>query len=209
MALENSANPQITRFSRSGAYWFDFNTVRVVGFVVATAAIAFGSTDDSLVQQVPAACVPPVFGDPPIVRPIDHATNRCDLDGEPSATNPADQAKQEAQNRAKNEFCAWQNTDPALVTRFSFDQLQKPLPAGFPWGSRSNLPTAEERKAIREFYTTFEGDTFGEGSCVHSLDTRISYSLAPRSFLITCGDEWAKPDTYESGVSTVVLMRRL
>src|SRR4029453_15045504 len=79
---------------------------------------------------------------------------------------PADQAKQEAQNRAKNEFCAWQNTDPALVTRFSFDQLQKRLPAGFPWGSRSNMPTAEERKAIRAFYTTSEGDTIGEGSYV-------------------------------------------
>ena len=88
------------------------------------AVIAFDSKDDSLVQQVPAACVAPAFGDPPIVRPVDHATTGCDLDGEPSATSPADQAKQEAQNQAKNEFCAWQNTDPALVTRFSLDQLQ-------------------------------------------------------------------------------------
>ena len=38
---------------------------------------------------------------------------------------------------------------------------------------------------------------------------RISYSLAPRSFLIPCGDEWARPDTYESGLSKVVLMLRL
>ena len=140
--------------------------VAIVGIVVATAAIAFGSKDDSLVQQVRAACVPLAFGDPPIVRPIDHATNGCDLDGEPSATDPADQAKQEAQNQAKNEFCAWQNTDPALVTRFSFDQLQSCLPSGFPWGSRSNMATAEERKAIRAFYTTSEGDTIGEGSYV-------------------------------------------
>ena len=58
-----------------------------------TAAIALGSTDDSLVQQVPAACVPPAFSDPPIVRPIDRATTGCDLDGEPSATDPADQAR--------------------------------------------------------------------------------------------------------------------
>lgn len=28
LALENTANPRITRFSRSGAYWFDFDTVR-------------------------------------------------------------------------------------------------------------------------------------------------------------------------------------
>ena len=28
------------------------------------------------------------------------------------------------------------------------------------------MPTAEERKAIREFYTTSEGDTIGEGSYV-------------------------------------------
>jgi hypothetical protein len=27
--------------------------------------------------------------------------------------------------------------------------------------------------------------------------TKINYSLSPRSFLITCGDEWAKPETYE------------
>jgi hypothetical protein len=66
----------------------------------------------------------------------------------------------------KNQFCAWRDTDPALVTRYSFDQLQKRLPAGFPWGSRTNMPTAEERKAIREFYMTSEGDTIGEGSNV-------------------------------------------
>ncbi len=28
-------------------------------------------------------------------------------------------------------------------------------------------------------------------------DGQISYSLSPRSFLITCGDEWVKADTYE------------
>ena len=117
-------------------------------------------------QQVPAACVPAEFGDPPIVRPIDRATTGCDLDGEASASDPAEAAKQAAQNITKNEFCAWRDTDPALVTRFSFDQLQKRLPAGFPWGSRTNMPTAEERKAIREFYTTSEGDTIGEGSYV-------------------------------------------
>jgi hypothetical protein len=47
----------------------------ILGFVLATAAIVFGSKDDSLVQQVPAACVPPAFGDPPIVRPVDQATD--------------------------------------------------------------------------------------------------------------------------------------
>jgi hypothetical protein len=117
-------------------------------------------------QQVPAACVPTEFGDPPIIRPIDRATTGCDLDGEASASDPNEAAKQSAQNVMKNEFCAWRDTDPALVTRFSFDQLQKRLPAGFPWGSRTNMPTAEERKTIREFYTTSEGDTIGEGSYV-------------------------------------------
>ena len=72
-------------------------------------------------QQVPAACVPPEFGDPPIVRPIDRATTGCDLDGEASASDPTEAAKQSAQNVMKNEFCAWRDTDPALVTRFSFD----------------------------------------------------------------------------------------
>ena len=110
--------------------------------------------------------MPAEFEDPPIIRPIDRATTGCDLDGEASASDPADAAKQAAQNVAKNEFCAWRDAAPALVTRFSFDQLQKRLPAGFPWGSHSKMPTAEERKAIREFYTTSEGDTIGEGSYV-------------------------------------------
>ena len=35
-----------------------------------------------------------------------------------------------------------------------------------PVGSNAKMPTAEERKAIREFYTTSEGDTIGEGSYV-------------------------------------------
>ena len=94
---------------------------------------------------------------PPTVWPIDRATTGCDLDGEASVSDPIEAAKQSAQNLMKNEFCAWRDTDPALVTRFSFDQLQKRLPASFPWGSRTNMPTAEERKAIREFYTTSEG----------------------------------------------------
>jgi hypothetical protein len=117
-------------------------------------------------QQVPAACVPTEFGVPPIVRPIDRATTGCDLNGEPSASNPTDQEKQEAQNLAKNEFCAWTGASPALVTRLSFDRLMKRIPAGFPWGSRFKMPTADERKALRGIYTTSEGDTIGEGSYV-------------------------------------------
>ena len=64
------------------------------------------------------------------------------LDGDPSATNPADQAKQ-AQNRAKNEFCAWQNTDPALVTRFSFDQRQKQSTASIGLGDSPSIDVCE------------------------------------------------------------------
>ena len=140
-------------------------SIAIVGFAVTTATVIF-AWEDAPFQQVPTGCVPPEFGDPPIVRPIDRATTGCDLDGEASASDPTEAAKQSAQNVMKNEFCAWRNTDPALVTRYSFDQLQKRLPAGFPWGSRTNMPTAEELKAIREFYTTSEGDTIGEGSNV-------------------------------------------
>jgi hypothetical protein len=52
------------------------------------------------------------------------------------------------------------------VTRKSFDQLQSQLPDGVPFGTRTNMPTAEQRELLREFYTTTEGDIIGEGSYV-------------------------------------------
>ena len=112
-------------------------------------------------QQVPAECIPPAFGgeDDAIVRPIDRATTGCGLEGDGTD-------KQAAQNVVKNNFCAWQNTEPALVTRKSFDQLMKQLPSGVPFGDRDTIPTAEQRKLLQNFYTTTEGDTIGEGSFV-------------------------------------------
>jgi hypothetical protein len=95
---------------------------------VVVAAMSLWTSDAAVsfaAQQVPAACVPSDFGDPPIIRPVDRATTGCDLDGEASASDPDEAAKQSAQNVMKNEFCAWRQTDPALVTRFSFDRLQK------------------------------------------------------------------------------------
>ena len=49
-------------------------SIAIVGFAVTTATVIFAWEDDALLQQAPAACVPPGFGDPPIVRPIDRAT---------------------------------------------------------------------------------------------------------------------------------------
>jgi hypothetical protein len=170
----------------------------MLGGVVASISLW---TSDAVVsfaaQQVPAVCVPPEFGDPPIIRPIDRATTGCDLDGEASASDPSEAAKQSAQNVMKNEFCAWRDTDPALVTRFSFDQLQKRLPAVFPWGSRFKMPTAEERKAIREFYATSEGDTIGEGSYV----VFVAYLLEGHfggAESVNCGEVSARTSTFTS-----------
>jgi hypothetical protein len=67
--------------------------------VIVIAPMCFSTGASSVTeQQVPAACVPAEFGDPPIIRPIDRATTGCDLDGEASASDPADAAKQSAQN---------------------------------------------------------------------------------------------------------------
>jgi hypothetical protein len=64
----------------------------VLAVVAAMSSLWTSDTAVSLAaQQVPPACVPPEFGDPPIVRPIDRATTGCDLDGEPSASDPAKQ----------------------------------------------------------------------------------------------------------------------
>jgi hypothetical protein len=153
----------------------------MLAVIVASVSLWTSDVVSFAAQQVPAACVPPEFGDPPIIRPIDRATTGCDLDGEASASDPTEAATQSAQNVMKNEFCAWRDTEPALVTRFSFDQLQKRLPAGFPWGSRFKMPTAEERKAIREFYTTSEGDTIGEGSYVVFVAYLLETSAVPRA----------------------------
>jgi hypothetical protein len=88
----------------------------------------FGCSSQLAAQQVPAACVPPEFGDPPIIRPIDRVTTGGDLDGEPSASDPAEAAKQSAQNVMKNEFCAWRDTEPALVTRFPLTSCRNAFP---------------------------------------------------------------------------------
>ena len=113
-------------------------------------------------QQVPSQCIPPAFGgeDDAIVRPIDHATKGCGLEGSSAGDEP-----HEAQNLVKNNFCAWPDTDPALVTRKSFDELMKQMPT-IPFGSGKTMPSAAQRKSLQGFYTTSEGDTIGEGSFV-------------------------------------------
>jgi hypothetical protein len=121
----------------------------------------------SQIEQIHEECIPPFFGDSGVPRAIDSANTGCGLGGEPDLDTPAGQAKQDAQNQVKNHFCAWQqSTEPALVTRKSFDQLQSQLPDGVPFGTRTNMPTAEQRELLREFYTTTEGDIIGEGSYV-------------------------------------------
>lgn len=69
------------------------------------------------------------------------------------------------QNLAKNNLCA--TGTPALVTFFSFGQLQKKLdqqiPAALHW-DRDHLPA--DRSGFKSLYTTSEGPTIGEGSVV-------------------------------------------
>jgi hypothetical protein len=143
------------------------HTARVaLCWVLITSGLPVAADDPPPIQieQIPEECIPPFFGDSGVPRAIDSANTGCGLGGEPDLDTPAGQAKQDAQNRVKNQFCAWQqSTEPALVTRKSFDQLQSQLPDGVPFGTRTNMPTAEQRELLREFYTTTEGDIIGEG----------------------------------------------
>src|SRR6266700_8382020 len=72
------------------------------------------------VDPIPASCVPfdPSLGG---ARTIDHV---CGLQGALTGTNG-----DKAQDRVKNNLCAWQDASPATITRFTFDQLQANTPS--------------------------------------------------------------------------------
>jgi hypothetical protein len=115
------------------------------------------------VLPVPDACVP--FEPPVLDRPIDNASTGCGLPGNEPEDTPLSQAHG-AQNRTKNNFCAWQSTTPARVTRLSFDKLDAQMPHVTCCGA-DTLPSVAERHVLQTpFYTTTEGAKLGEGSYV-------------------------------------------
>ena len=112
-----------------------------------------------LTDPLPASCNP--FGTLASSRPVDQA---CGLQGGTDSENG-----QKAQNRVKNNLCAYQNDDPATITRFTFDQLQQNTPRkqSLPWGSRTAVPASDAaRMPLQDLYTTTNGNTVGEGSYV-------------------------------------------
>jgi hypothetical protein len=58
------------------------------------------------VEQVPASCIPPGFGEPVQHYAIDSASNGCGLRGRGTGKTVEDREKQEIQNLMKNNFCA-------------------------------------------------------------------------------------------------------
>lgn len=110
-------------------------------------------------DPVPTTCTP--FDSLASNRPVDQT---CGLEGATDSTDG-----QKAQNRVKNNLCAYQNGMPATMTRFSFDQLQTRTPSKqtLPWGSRNAIPSSDAaRLPLHDLYTTTNGDTIGEGSYV-------------------------------------------
>src|SRR5207247_6587766 len=110
-------------------------------------------------DPIPASCNP--FGALASSRPVDQA---CGLQG-----GTASDSGQKAQNRVKNNLCAYQNTTPATITRFTFDKLQQNTPSkqSLPWGSRTAIPASDAARAVlRNIFMTTNGDTVGEGSYV-------------------------------------------
>jgi hypothetical protein len=93
-------------------------------------------------DPLPPACDP--FDDLSSTRPVD---NSCGLQGDPGASGG-----QHAQNRVKNNFCAHQDGEPAMITRVTFDRLQVNTPSKvtLPWGSRTAIPPSDAaRNALR------------------------------------------------------------
>jgi len=117
------------------------------------------------VEQIPAACIP--FAEPIVDRPIDKASGdqACGLPGVQDEVS-AESTQHGLQNRIKNNFCAWQGMDPALVTMRSFKALNDNMPP-MPGGRRGQpLPTKTQRDTLKAIHITTEGDTIGEGSFV-------------------------------------------
>jgi hypothetical protein len=145
------------------------NRLVVAVLVALTGVVAFGRLTTGI-ETVGAAPQAPANPLPVECNPFDAlASNRpvdesCGLQGDPGATGG-----QHAQNRVKNNFCAFQDGPAARVTRFSFDQLQKRTPSKqlLPWGSRTAIPGSDAaRGQLQGIYTTTFGDTIGEGSYV-------------------------------------------
>ena len=144
--------------------------MRITTSVMVAALLALGgryaatSTSATNVEQaptdpLPATCNP--FGALATVRPVDQS---CGLQGSPAGTSG-----QKAQDRVKNNLCAFQDRAPAPVTRRTFDRLQTltPSKAALPWGTRTNIPASDAARApLQGLYTTTEGDTVGEGAYV-------------------------------------------
>ena len=98
-----------------------------VGIALLGSGVVARPSEAPVQNGVPAACIP--FDTPIINRPIDSAADGCGLPGKETETTTSSQ-EHGRQNRAKNNFCAWQGATPALVTRFSFDRLDATLLKG-------------------------------------------------------------------------------
>lgn len=143
-------------------------TVGAAAALIAIAAASASSTRlntdlaagaGQLTDPLPATCTP--FGALASSRPIDQS---CGLQGSPAGTGG-----QKAQDRVKNNLCAYQDGTPATITRITLDRLQAltPSKASLPWGTRTNIPATDAARAqLQGLYTTTNGDTVGEGSYV-------------------------------------------
>src|SRR6266568_4124140 len=103
-------------------------------------------------DPIPTSCIP--FGSIASNRAIDQT---CGLQGALSGT-PGEMA----QDRVKNNLCAWQDASPVTITRFTFDQLQQNTPskASLPWGWPDRIPNSDaDRMVLHDLYTTTNGDT--------------------------------------------------
>jgi hypothetical protein len=106
---------------------------------------------------------------------------------------------QQAQNTAKNNFCA--TGTPAEVTAVSFRKLQaKAKAASITFGSDAHLP--EDRTKLKDLYTTTNGDAIGEGSLVRLVAyvTTAHYSNVQNGESVNC----KRPGTENNDIHIVL-----
>jgi len=118
------------------------------------------SPEQPPIDPLPADCNP--FGAIASTRPIDAL---CGLSGSTAGTTEG----MKAQDRVKNNMCAYRDGPPAPITRYTFDRLQALTPnkATLPWGSSDAIPANDAaRIPLQGLYTTTNGDTVGEGAYV-------------------------------------------
>jgi hypothetical protein len=130
------------------------NTRRVRFSVAALALLLF------------SCCVPIVQaqGFPGCQLPFDRIKEDRQIDESCGAEGRTQSPNSQAQNTAKNNFCA--NGSPVEVTFRSFVGLQRAAEANkIPFGSDRTLP--DERSSLMNIYTTSDGHRIGEGSLVH------------------------------------------